>query len=81
MPKVPPRGTTARQSAGRVGLAHRAGHHPSQLSGGQQQRVAIRAPGDSPALILADDHWQSRFRNQHRDRTAAFAEIRMTSCS
>ena len=39
-----------------VGLAHRAGHRPTQLSGGEQQRVAIaRALIGQPSLILADE--------------------------
>ena len=39
-----------------VGIAHRAGHYPTQLSGGEQQRAAVaRAVIGEPSLILADE--------------------------
>jgi len=48
--------TRAREELGKVGLAERLHHYPSQLSGGEQQRVALaRALAPDPAILVADE--------------------------
>ena len=67
----------AREGVGRVGLAARAGHKPSQLSAGEQQRVAVaRAIANRPALLLADEPTGNLDEASARALLDLFAELR-----
>jgi ABC-type lipoprotein export system ATPase subunit len=86
VPMLYDRGTSRRQRRqrakellGRVGLADRLDHKPSQLSGGQQQRVAIaRALVNQPAILLCDEPTGNLDTRTSREIMAFFRELNKT---